>query len=371
MDPKTNTKKPDWKKRAVIIAFIIFNAAVILWTALSEFADKDNAVKLSSVDLNGWLLLPALLIFIIGISAEVLKYLLMMKKCCNNSDWRTAARTVLLGRYYDNITPAAVGGQPFQIHYMTKHGVKGGYAAIIPIVGMISTQIGFLIVAFFSFIFFGHNLSAVLLGSGCLGLIFYAAFPVGITLALLFPNLVSSVVSWAVKLLAKIHIIKDRQAALEKTEASIKKYVNCVKTILKNKKLTAAVIALSVLFQICISCIPFFVLKAFGGDINFFSCFVTIIAITSAIYFVPTPGNAGAAEGSFFFVFNSLTSGYVFWAMLFWRFFSYYSYILMGIAIYGFIAYEKKTGRHFTSDAFKWFKTKTHKLIRFFQKGKR
>lgn len=354
-------KKPNWKKRILIGAFVIFNALVILWTALSEFGGE-NSIKLRDIKLNGWLLLPALLVFLLGIFAEIYKYVLMMKRCCNRPDWRTAIRTVLLGRYYDNITPAAIGGQPFQIYHMKKAGFKNGYDAIIPIIGMISTQMGFLIVAILSFIFIGHKLNIGLLGSGCLGLIFYAAFPVAILGATFCPKIVQKIVISVVKFLSKIKIIKDKQAAIEKTEKSLENYAHCVKTILKDKKLALAVIGLSILFQICISIIPFFVLRTFGGEIDFFSCFVTILAITSTIYFVPTPGNAGAAEGSFFFVFSSLTSGYVFWAMLFWRFFSYYSYILMGIIIYSFIAYEKKTGRYFTSDVKKWFKKQLKKL---------
>lgn len=360
MEKKSKEEKrvKNWKKRILIGIFITFNALVILWTALSEFTGE-NHTDLSDIKLNGWLLIPALLIFLIGIFSEIHKYNLMSQECCKRSDWRTAIRTVLLGRYYDNITPAAVGGQPFQIYYMKKAGYKNGYAAMIPIIGMISTQIGFLIVAILSFIIIGHKVNIGLLGSGCLGLIFYATFPVAIVCATFCPNIIKKITTTIVKFLSKIKIIKNKEATIKKTEESLEKYTDCVKTIIKNRKLTASVIILSVLFQVCISTIPFFVLRAFGGEIDFFSCFVTILAITSTIYFVPTPGNAGAAEGSFFFVFSSLTTGYVFWAMLFWRFFSYYSYILMGIIIYSLIAYEKKTGRHATSDLKKWLKKKT------------
>ena len=179
---------------------------------------------------------------------------------------------------------------------------------------------------------------------------FYAVFPIGILLATFFRSTVSKIVTSFVKLLAKIHIVKDKEKSVEKAEKTIDQYVKCIKTIFKDKKLAISLILLSVVFQVFVSFIPFFVLKAFGGNIEFFTCFVTIISISSAIYFIPTPGNAGAAEGSFFFVFSSLTSGYVFWAMLFWRFFSYYSYILAGVTIYSLIAYEKRTKHYLLDD---------------------
>ncbi|MBR3368349.1 flippase-like domain-containing protein [Candidatus Saccharibacteria bacterium] len=343
-------RKPNLKKGILVAIFVVFNAAIILWTALSEFADKENAVKFSDVNLNGWLLIPALMTFLVAISAEITKYILMMKRCCNVFDPRTAIRTFILGRYYDNITPAAVGGQPFQFMYMKKHGIKNGYSTIIPMIGMITTQVGFLLVAIPTFILLGNRISIGVLGSGCLGLMFYAVFPIGILLATFFRSTVSKIVTSFVKLLAKIHIVKDKEKSVEKAEKTIDQYVKCIKTIFKDKKLAISLILLSVVFQVFVSFIPFFVLKAFGGNIEFFTCFVTIISISSAIYFIPTPGNAGAAEGSFFFVFSSLTSGYVFWAMLFWRFFSYYSYILAGVTIYSLIAYEKRTKHYLLDD---------------------
>ena len=145
-----------------------------------------------------------------------------------------------------------------------------------------------------------------------------------------------------VKFFAKIHLIKDKEKAIKKTEFEVNGYVKSVKQILKTRGLFIKIILLSVIFHILYSMIPFFVLTAFGGEVDFLPCFVTTVAVTSAVYFVPTPGNAGAAEGTFFVVFSALSTGYIFWAMLVWRFFSYYIYIIMGWITYGRINLEKK-----------------------------
>ena len=50
---------------------------------------------------------------------------------------------------------------------------------------------------------------------------------------------------------------------------------------------------------------------------------------------MPTPGNAGAAEGAFYLVFSAMGSDGVFWAMLIWRIFCHYSFIIIGAVIYG------------------------------------
>ena len=60
---------------------------------------------------------------------------------------------------------------------------------------------------------------------------------------------------------------------------------------------------------------------------------------------MPTPGNAGAAEGAFYLVFSAMGSDGVFWAMLVWRIFCHYSFILIGAGIYGVNALRGKRRR--------------------------
>ena len=343
--------KKSTKKILLTLLFILINIAVIAITALSEFGNNENATKFSEIKINFWLLIPAAAAFIIAITLEIYKYVMMMKRTCGlktkpeiKKAWKDARNTVLIGRYYDNITPAAIGGQPFQIYYMNKNSdAKGGLATTIPIIGMISGQIGFLIVAVICFLFGSLSIdNAALIAAACFGLIFYAFWPIAVIIATFLPKATTELITLGVKFLAKIHIIKDKKKAIEKAENGVQDYAKCVKMILKTRGLFLKTILISTIFHLLICSIPFFVLTAFGGSIDFLPCFVTIVAVTSAVYFVPTPGNAGAAEGTFYAIFSALSSGYVFWAMLIWRFFSYYAYIILGGITYLLMYIEKK-----------------------------
>lgn len=349
-EARDKKKKKSPKKYLLTILFILINIAVIAITAFSEFGNSENAAKLSDVTFNWWMLIPAIACFIAATCLDIAKYVLMMRKTCGYSRQngnlrearRIARRTVLIGRYYDNITPAAIGGQPFQIYHMNKSGVKSGYSTTIPIMGMISIQIGFLIVAFISFIFGSVTINnTTLIATACFGLLFYAFWPLAVIIATFLPKATAELITVGVKFLAKIHIIKDREKAIKKAEDGVNEYASCIKSILKTKGLFLRTILISVVYHILISSIPFFVITAFGGQVDYLPCFVTTVAVTAAVYFVPTPGNAGAAEGTFYFVFSSLGGGYVFWAMLTWRFFSYYIYIIMGAISYFFIHLDK------------------------------
>ena len=339
------------KKPLFVVIFILINVVVIALTAISEFGNSENALKFAEVKINWWLIIPAALCFGIAIKIEVSKYVMMMHEAGKISGhnklvkaWKTARRTVLLGKYYDNITPAAIGGQPFQIYYMHKHGgLSEGMSTTIPIIGMISNQIGFLIVAAVTFLIGSLSINnAALMATACFGLLFYAFWPIAIMIATFLPGTTAELITIFVKFFAKIHLIKDRDAAIKKVQNGVNDYAKCVRQILKTHGLFSKTILMSIAFHVLVSSIPFFVLTAFGGQVDFLPCFVTTVAVTSAVYFVPTPGNAGAAEGTFFLVFSALSSGYVFWAMLVWRFFSYYIYIIMGINVYIAMHFEKK-----------------------------
>ena len=345
------------KKIIGIILFLLLNAAVIAATAFSEFGNSKNATRLSEVQMNWWLIIPAILCFIAAITFEIFKYVLMIRKLsadkkspedkqlAEKSDvWKIARRTVLLGKYYDNITPAAIGGQPFQIFYMRRNsGLNAGNSTSVPIFGMISNQIAFLIIAILCFIFGGIAYTKpTLMAAAWFGLLFYAFWPVMVAGVSFFPKATTKFLKFIIKVLAKVKIVKDRNAALLKIEHEVEEYAKSTKTILKTRGLFFKTISMSLLFNGLVAVIPFFVLTAFGGNVGFFECFTLTIAVMSAVYFIPTPGNAGAAEGTFFLVFSALSSGYVFWAMLVWRFFSYYIYIIIGLIIYFVMQLEKK-----------------------------
>ena len=133
-------KQKKVKKIILTIIFVAFSVGVIIATAINEFSGSENAAELAEVHLDGWLLVPAALCFLVMIFLEYGKYALMIKRAVkpgtfkNKEILKLSFRTVMLGRYYDKITPAAVGGQPAQILQMRKTGkIPAGMTSAIPI----------------------------------------------------------------------------------------------------------------------------------------------------------------------------------------------------------------------------------------------
>ena len=322
-------------------AFVLLNIVIIAWTAFSEFSGEN--ARLRDLRVRWALLLPALLCLALAIAAGTAKLVLIMNRTTGRSSWSVALRTLLIGRYYDNITPAAVGGQPFQIYYLKGNGYSTAESAAIPLSAFMSMQLAFIVLAAAMFIGFGDLiLSDTIHFTAWIGLLFYGFFPVVILLSVIFPKAIARATEGLFGLLSKMRLVKDRDASIAKARGQIEEYSDCIRGLLKRPRLCVQIFLLSVAYQVAINTIPFFVLLAFGGSLNWFSCLVTALAINSSISFIPTPGNAGAAEGSFYLVFSHLTTGSVFWAMLFWRFFSYYAWIILGWGAYGTMYLDKK-----------------------------
>ncbi len=330
------TPKKENKKTKVIVTavFIIVNVIVIGWTFVKEYRGGQGAEKFRNVHIEAAYLIPAALCMIAAITAETAKYALIMKRTLGYVRWKLCRRTVLLGRYYDNITPSGIGGQPFQIYYMKKNGIPNAESAAIPIIGFLAMQFSFIILALLAACFGGKYVeSDAVRVASYVGIVCYSLFPFLILLFTFFQGFSERLTKGIVSFLALLHLVKDKEKTTARFIENVEGYSITLRGFLKQGPTCVGVMLLGLAYQITLCMVPYFVILTFGGQIGFLSCFVTTVTIYAAITFIPTPGNAGAAEGVFYAVFSVLTSGYIFWAMLTWRFFVFYSFIIYGIIL--------------------------------------
>ena len=128
---------------------------------------------------------------------------------------------------------------------------------------------------------------------------------------------------------------------IAKAESRIRKHSASMKYITKSKTLLGEMFLLSIVYHVALCSIPFFVIHMFGGEIGFITSLCMCVFVYASVTIVPTPGNSGAAEGSFYILFSQLGESGIFWAMLVWRFLCYYSFINIGLLVYGHRAAKK------------------------------
>ena len=336
-------------KRIGIIVFILINAAVIYFTASSEFSG-DAPPMAPFTFTNILFLMGGIVCLVVVLLCETCKYMLMMKHLGEKVSFRHAFSTAALGKYYDCITPSGAGGQPFQIYYLHSNGYSNGAASAMPLSGFFTMQFGFVILCVFAFIFgnsaFNETGLTGIKITAYFGAFAYTVVPVMIIISGVAPKIAMRIVAAVVRFGAWLHIVKKPNQMIMKSVRSLHNYSVNIKKITQDRKLLIKLLLLSTLFQFAMCSMPFFAVHTFGGKINFFQALFMCIFIQAAVSLIPTPGNAGAAEGSFYMVFSSLGTAGTFWAMLVWRLMCYYSFILIGVLIYGYNAILKLRQKH-------------------------
>ena len=334
------------KKYIWTIIFLLINVAVVAATAYNEFAGKPaGAVELRFTKRALFFLGCTALCLVVLLIAETLKYWLMMRSLGEKPSFRIAFETAALGKYYDCITPSGAGGQPFQIHWLHKHGYSSGASSAMTIAGYVTMQAGFILLALGEFIAHRSVDLEAIRYTAYFGLLLFSLIPVLLVLFSFMPGTVKKLISAVVRLGGRVKLVKDTEETTARLLKLLDNYHTSFSAIAKDKPTLLCLLVLSLVYRIALCSMPYFVLKMFGAPVSFLHIFASTIYIYASIALVPTPGNAGAAEGAFYLVFSAMGSDGVFWAMLIWRLFSHYSFIILGGVIYGVNALRGKRHR--------------------------
>ena len=341
-DAETKIAKKKTKNKKIFnVLFLIFNIILIV-AVFYNFAKEQGGVKpLSELFANKpkWRFIwVAVGLYFVTCIFNTLKFSILIHN--KTKKWRPwlSFKLATIGRYYDHITPLGSGGQPFEIYYMKKNGYSGDIATAVPLAKYMAWQIAFVLMGVFILIFYApyHNTSTVVLILAWIGL--------GLTLTLfLFVLFMSITKKWGaslvvgvLKLLHKMHIIKDYKKALIKVLRFVKQYQYCIKTFAKSPLTVLGVLISSVGSIITNSVIAYFIYISFTAEpiVNWWDIVCKCCICDMAVCFFPLPGGTGATELSFNALLGSLfAEGTLFWGILIWRFLTYYLYIIQGAII--------------------------------------
>ena len=346
----TNTTKKRVLKIVLTVAFVLVMAAIIVYTAVADFTgEKVSNDKVAQYIGDNWYYLLVLLgLFAFTILTETLKLFIMIGKTTGRYRLSTAFNCAVLGKFYDFVTPLGSGGQPFQIYYLSKHGVDGGPAGAIPIGTLFLTQFSFVICAIVSFIVgVSEEIVPIYIQIvAYFGAVFYIAVPLFLVIFSFFPKAGYKVIGWGVKVCQKLRICKNPEKWIAKGNSAIDNNKQNMAILFKSKRVLILGTLLSLLYVLAQCSMPYFSLMLFSNALvsanltPSWKLWFEIVRITFFIYcaitFIPTPGNSGAADGTFYGLFRSVlitVVGASFTCMMVWRIFSYYMYVLLGLVV--------------------------------------
>ncbi len=325
--PKTLNKKTI--ALVVVLAIFIAIAAVGL--------DDPKKVWFSLTNLNPFFLLLGIACFFLAWLAEaLLLHNLIKHHAFKQQTIRQSFGLLIIGKLFDNLTPSATGGQPFQAWKLSQSGVRVGVALAILAFKFAIYQ--FVLVAY-SLIIVGLNFSqiqtwqtgkiiAILVGTSV-----NIATTVFLLIAVFNPNLLRKISYKFINALAKIKLLSDPAAAKKSIASEIKLLNDGFKTIAQHKQTVFRTVILSFLQLTALFSVAFCLfLPAKISLADWFASLSSSCYVWMFSSFVPLPGASIGSEGGFVLFFSDILNqqSSVSVAMLAWRFVTYYLPIIIG-----------------------------------------
>ena len=249
-----------------------------------------------------------------------------------------ATYVTLLGFYYSNITPGSSGGQPMQVYYLTKRKVPVPISTSALSIKFLALQIMIVVITTVLWIcnagFVNEQLPKmkwfIYIGYGINAL----SIPLILLVALHRP-LVQAIILFFVRVGAKLHLIKRPEDKIVRIDAGMDMYHMSILRLMKYPRRIIGQLVFAGLSLLSVMSIPLSVYRAFdlSGVPWYHLLTISFLLFISASY-TPLPGASGAQEGGFLIYFGGLfTQGTIGLALLVWRFFGYYLFLLVGAAI--------------------------------------
>ena len=309
-------------------------------------------------------LLAVIFIFIATILADTFGISYLLKQATGKWKFATSYKVSQIGRYYDNVTPMASGGQAFQVTYLKSRGTPLHTSLSIPLAKYIFSQISWVLISLVSLIVsfvdksYGTFVSIMsIIGFVLSFLLLFVTFFLCVC-----KTVGKKIVIKVLKLLYKMKIVKNYDKQYEKITKYISDFQDVMKQYAKSPKDFSIMLISTLAYNILRYSMPFFIVSIFIPNLSgiyYIKLMVMTILVDLSASFFPMPGGTGLNEISFNAAFGGVieglktagvisdTNGILIWVLLIWRFFSYYLYLIQGVCL---LSYDTAYGNR----KYKW-----------------
>ncbi len=321
-------------KNLLSFLFILLSVGVVFFLVFNN-PDLGNAWEaFSRMDLR-WIL-GIFLCWCVYTFFDGLNYWAYLRRQGFRLSVGRALNVALIGFYYSNITPSAAGGQPMQVNSMRKAGVPVGYGTMAVTIRFITNQF---MISFLSFILFllnrdfvYHQLQGAIWFVRFGWLINFGSVPL-VLLAAFKRNWIQAIVNWLIRLLARIRLVKNPDITISKVTEILDTYHTALHDLIRHPGQIALQFGISTVSLLGLMFSVVAVYHAFGlsGTPWYHLLTISFLLYVSASA-TPLPGASGAQEGGFLLYYNNIfTNGTIGSALLVWRFFTFYLFLIVGV----------------------------------------
>jgi uncharacterized protein (TIRG00374 family) len=248
---------------------------------------------------------------------------------------KRAFKVCMVGHLYSAITPFQSGGQPMQIYVMTKQNIDAGNATSMLVQKFFVYQTSITAYSLVAIIFqYGSQINSqnpVLLGLTIFGFLVQGGCAAMLLVVSFNQKVTSKLLSWIVKLLSKLHLVKNHDKTLQSWQVQLDSFHESNQQLYKNKKLLAKTYILTFLQLTALFVVSYCIYRAFNlHKASPFSMVFSQAFVTMVSSLIPLPGAAGASEASFLAFFSIyFTPETIKSATALWRFITYIAVIIV------------------------------------------
>jgi cation transport ATPase len=210
---KQSTKKKKWLNLIFLLINIGVVAGILTYQILNENSISSFADLTSKI--NWGVIVLIIVVFGIIMFLESARFSILTYKATGKRRMSLCYKVSAIGRYYDNVTPFAAGGQPFQIYYLNKNGIPPAESLSIPLGRYVIWQLSFvtftLVIMIFSISLpnFSNAGTALVTASSWIGFAINSALVLLVGLISISKKVGNGLIGGLIKLLHKIKIVKD------------------------------------------------------------------------------------------------------------------------------------------------------------------
>lgn len=320
------------KLRSNIIALIVVSALVLFLVLKDDFNEIID-VLLNS---NKIYIFIGILIVLLGDLFKSLSVSSIIRKSKKEYKFKDGFLLTLKTNFFNGVTPFSLGGQPFQLYSLKKKDDINYVTGVnILFKDFYTYQMALVILSTICLII--NYLLNIVIFSNIIRELIWIGYIINLLIAMFLIYLPHSkshakkIVNFAVTLLNRIRIIKDKEKAIDNMNDSIANLKIQIKDVGKNKKMIFNCIILNMLKIIMTGVTTYLCFKAVGSHTPILESIVLTIIIITMASFVPIPGASGGMEYGFVTLFASYVVDIKLSAvMLIWRSLTYYMLVVCG-----------------------------------------
>lgn len=238
------------------------------------------------------------------------------------------------------VTPMQSGGGPFQVYVLYKKGVPIGKGIAITLIRTMLTVLILSIVVPTALFLDPEILNTSPFLKGVVYYVFVVILStwIFILFTLIRPDAFKKLGKMVVLWLRRMNVVNSLRRVIhcfQWLDREVDNYILNFKLLFDSGKLQLLLaVALSILHLLSLFTVLPLLMKAVGLPFNYIQAVATQAVFMFILYFVPTPGASGVAEGGGALLFGTLMPWHMAGVMaVIWRFFTEYLSIFMGLVV--------------------------------------